>query len=85
MNGLILWAQLPQSIFDEPWRVAGGLVATLLFGLLGIALAIFGFKLFDMVTPGKLEVEIVEKQNLAAAILGAAIIIGICMIVSHSM
>lgn len=57
-------------------------LATLVFGGLGIVLAIIGFKLFDLVTPGNLSEEIFKKQNLAAAILGAAILLGICLIVA---
>ncbi len=57
-------------------------LATLAFGAIGIALAIVGFKLFDLLTPGKLEDEIFQKQNMAAAILGGSIIIGICLVVA---
>ena len=52
--------------------------------MFGIGLAIFGFKLFDWLTPGELDKEIIQKQNLAASLLGAAIILGICMIVSRA-
>jgi uncharacterized membrane protein YjfL (UPF0719 family) len=45
-------------------------------------LAIVGFKLFDKVTPGKLDEEILQKQNMAAAILAGAFILGICIIVA---
>ena len=80
--GSILFAQAttPMTIEGLVWAVC----QTLIFGLIGIALAIAGFKLFDLLTPGKLEEEIVQKQNIAAAILGAAIIIGICMIVARA-
>ena len=66
--------------YPETFEMA--ILATLAFGAVGIVLAILGFKLFDLLTPGKLDEEILKKQNLAAAILGAAIIIGICMIVA---
>jgi uncharacterized membrane protein YeaQ/YmgE (transglycosylase-associated protein family) len=70
-----------------PWAfdtLAWYVLSTLTFGLVGIILAIIGFKLFDFLTPGNLEDEIVKKQNLAAAILGAAIVLGICLIVSRA-
>ena len=57
-------------------------VATFVFGLVGIIMAIVGFKVFDLVTPGNLQKEILEKQNIAAAIIAGAIIIGICIIVA---
>ena len=71
----------------QPWiwdTFAWSILSTITFGLIGIALAILGFKLFDYLTPGKLEEEIVQKQNIAAAILGGAIVLGICLIVSRA-
>jgi putative membrane protein len=53
------------------------------FGLLGIGLVVFGFKVFDWLTP-KLNIqhELGEKHNLAVAILCAGIIVGISLIVA---
>jgi uncharacterized membrane protein YjfL (UPF0719 family) len=53
-----------------------------LFGLTGIALAIAGFKIFDWLTPGNLQKEIFENRNMAAAVLAASFIIGVCIIVA---
>jgi putative membrane protein len=53
-----------------------------LFALVGVAAAIIGFKLFDKCTPGHLGREILEHQNVAAAIIGAAVILGVCIIVA---
>ena len=58
------------------------LVNSALFGLLGIALAIAGFKIFDFLTPGNLQKEIFENKNMPAAVLAAAFIIGVCIIVA---
>ncbi len=57
-----------------------GLVA--LFTLVGVLLAITGYKLFDAATPGDLHREIIENRNVAAAIIGAAIIVGVCIVVA---
>ena len=38
-----------------------------------------------LISPGNLEDEICKKQNIAAAILGAAIILGICIIIAAAM
>ena len=54
------------------------------YSLVGVLIAIAGYKLFDLCTPGDLHKEIVEKGNTAAAIVGAAIIIGDCIIVAAS-
>ena len=56
----------------------------LLFALVGIAAAILGYKLFDKCTPGDLSKEILEHRNIAAAIIGAAVILGVCIIIAAS-
>ena len=57
----------------------------LLFAGIGIFAAIVGFKLFDKCTPGHLEKEILEHRNVAAAIVAAAVILGVCIIIAASM
>ena len=52
------------------------------YSLAGVLIAIAGFKLFDLCTPGDLQRESIEKGNVAAGIIGAAIIIGVCIIVA---
>jgi putative membrane protein len=53
-----------------------------IFGITGIILAIAGFKLFDLLTPGDLQKEIFDNKNVAAAILAGAFIVGICIVVA---
>ena len=57
----------------------------MLFGVIGILMAIVGYKLFDKCTPGDLHKEIVENKNTAAAIIGGAVIIGVCIIIAAAM
>jgi len=57
----------------------------LLFAVIGILAAIAGYKLFDKCTPGELHKEIIENKNLAAAMIGAAVIIGVCIIIAAAM
>jgi putative membrane protein len=57
----------------------------LLFAAIGIFAAIVGFKLFDKCTPGHLEKEILEHRNVAAAIVAAAVILGVSIIIAASM
>jgi len=61
------------------------LFSVVVFTLVGIVMAIVGFKIWDRLTPGNLEEEICRKQNIAAAILGAAIILGTCLVVAAAM
>jgi uncharacterized membrane protein YjfL (UPF0719 family) len=59
-----------------------GIVGTLVFGSIGILLAIVGFKLFDVVVRHNIEQEIFEKNNMAAALLAGAIVLGVSIIVA---
>ena len=61
------------------------ILSSIAFGLVGIVLAIAGFKLFDAAIPFSLEKEICEKGNIAVAIVSAAMILGICLIISKAM
>jgi len=73
---------------DAPWHPASfgeAVLATFVFGLMGIVLAILGFKLFDLITPFNLEKEMCENKNVAVGILCAGIVLGICWIVAASM
>jgi len=64
---------IPQSL---------GLIA--IYALAGVVVAVLGYKLFDLCTPGDLHKEIIENRNVAAAIIGAAIIVGVCILVAAS-
>ena len=57
----------------------------LIFAGAGMVAAIVGFKLFDLCTPGNLAKEILENKNTAAAIVSAAVILGVCIIVAAAM
>jgi putative membrane protein len=92
--GLLLAVVAPLLAQDENhvggrlWRPDSfgmAVASTLVFTLLGILVSLIGFKLWDRFTPGNLEEEICKKQNIAAAILGAAIILGTSLIVAAAM
>ncbi|MEI8341141.1 MAG: DUF350 domain-containing protein [Verrucomicrobiota bacterium] len=70
------------------WHPTGFLhavLASVVFGFVGIVLALVGFKLFDLVIPFNLEKEMCENKNVAVGIVCAAIILGICHIIAASM
>jgi putative membrane protein len=69
----------------HPQSLGQAIANMLIFALLGIAIAVVGFKIFDKCTPGDLAKEIVEQKNIAAAIVGAAVILGVCLIVAAAM
>ncbi len=81
-------AESQQNLPSAGWHaqtLAGALLNTAIFAGFGILLAIMGYKLFDWCTPGDLHGEIVEKRNVAAALVGGAVIIGVSIIVAASM
>ena len=57
----------------------------ILFATIGILAAIAGYKLFDKCTPGDLSQEILEKKNIAAAIVAGSVILGVCLIIAAAM
>jgi len=65
--------------------LAGAVVNMVIFAVIGIVIALVGYKVFDQCTPGDLTKEIVENKNVAAAIIGAAVILGVCIIVAAAM
>ena len=60
----------------------GAIVASLVFALMGVAVFWLCFVIIDKITPYDLWGEIVEKQNVALALVLAAISLGICIIVA---
>lgn len=59
-------------------------VSSILFSIIGLVIFGIAFFVFDKLTPGDLGVEIVQKQNTAAAIVVGALAIGISIIVAMS-
>ncbi|MBM3270970.1 MAG: DUF350 domain-containing protein [Candidatus Sericytochromatia bacterium] len=92
LSGLLVWAgaagrawsqdAAAQPAFLNPDTFTGALVGTVVFGLIGTAMAILGFKIFDWVVPFDLEREIAEKNNMSVAIVAGAMVLGISLIVA---
>lgn len=57
-------------------------VATLAYALLGIVIFVVSFILVDRLTPGQLWREIIERQNMAVALLAGAVAIGLSTIIA---
>ncbi|MBK7002371.1 MAG: DUF350 domain-containing protein [Rhodoferax sp.] len=60
----------------------GVVVASLVFALMGVAVFWLCFIIIDKITPYDLWGEIVEKQNVALALVVAAMSLGICIIIA---
>lgn len=81
----LLAAEAPPPPTWHPQNLGAAIGYMLIFTLIGIALAILGYKLFDKCTPGDLSKEIIENKNVAAAIVAGAVILGVCLIVAAAM
>jgi uncharacterized membrane protein YjfL (UPF0719 family) len=58
------------------------IVNSVLYALLGVVIFCVAFALVDRITPYNLWKELVEKQNIAVAILVGFAALGICVIVA---
>jgi len=66
-------------------HLGAAVMAAVIFGAIGIGLILVGYKLFDWITPKiNVQEELSQKQNIAVAIVVAAVIIGISLVVAAS-
>lgn len=60
-----------------------GVVASAVFGLVGIVLLLLGYWLFDLITPRiDVQKELCEK-NMAVAVVVASLLLGIAYVAAH--
>jgi putative membrane protein len=64
------------------WLRPEVVLGSIVFALVGVAIFGLCFLVMDKLTPYKLWEEIIEKQNLALALVVAALSLGICIIVA---
>jgi hypothetical protein len=83
------WAE--EAAKEIPVRSGGihlnfaDMISTVIYGLIGIFLAVVGYFIFDWITPYSLGKELVEDKNVAVAIVVAAILLSVAIIVSAAM
>lgn len=58
------------------------MINSVIYSFLGIVILLIGYFIIERLTPEKTWKEVVEKNNIAVAIVLAAFIIGISMIIS---
>lgn len=78
-------ADATAPVVSHARTIGEALLYMLVFAAAGIVMAILGYKLFDKFTPGDLHKEIVDKQNVAAAVIAGAVVLGICIIIAAAM
>jgi uncharacterized membrane protein YjfL (UPF0719 family) len=76
---------LPSPVSWHAQTLMQAIANMLIFAIIGIFTAVVGFKIFDKCTPGDLTKEIIENKNVAAAIVGGAVILGVCIIIAAAM
>lgn len=64
------------------WMNADVFLGSIVYALLGVVVFWISFIVIDKITPYNLWEEIVEKQNMALAMVVAAMSLGICIIVA---
>ena len=67
---------------DLEWLKAGAFFGSILYALIGVVVFWASFVAIDKLTPYKLWEEIVEKQNMALAIVVGALALGVSIIVA---
>ncbi len=60
------------------------LAASIVYSLMGIVILLICFVIIEKISPQNLWKEIIEKQNLALAVMAAAFMIAIAMIISSA-
>lgn len=61
---------------------AAELGSTILYSVVGIVMAVIGFKVVDWLTPGDLAEEVAHKENRALAVLAGSMMVGVCIIIA---
>lgn len=64
------------------WLKPGALLGSIVFALVGVLIFWLTFLIIDKLTPYNLWEEIIEKQNVALALVVAAMSLGVCVIVA---
>lgn len=58
------------------------MAASVVYGLLGLAFAILGYKVFELVLPFDVNKELSEDDNPAVGVLMAAVVLGVSVIMA---
>jgi len=60
------------------------IIASILYSVIGILILVISFYIIEKITPENIYQEIVEKQNLALAVIAAAFMIALAIIISSA-
>lgn len=82
--GLVVISVPALAIDTSLQGLGSGILATVIYSLIGIIMATIGFKVVDWLTPGDLAEQVATKGNRALAILAGSMILGICIIIASA-
>ncbi len=77
----LLFAEETFSVLPE--RFWGGVVGSVVFGLIGMGLLLLGYWLFDKITPQVDFQKELREKNLAVAVVIGALLLGIAYVTAH--
>ena len=69
--------------FNLPDYFLTDLVVTVAFGLVAILLIVVGYVIFDKLTPKLAFDELLNKGNMALAVVVGSFLLGLCYVVAH--
>ena len=76
------WAQQESTQLISTQKLGTEIIETLIYSIIGILMAVIGFKVVDWLTPGSLAEEVTHKENRALAILAGSMMLGVCIIIA---
>lgn len=59
-----------------------GIIASIVYSFIGIAMAVLATKIVDWVTPGNLFRQLADEKNIPLAIFTGMFVLGICIIIA---
>ena len=76
---------VPLAMIDLLQNFGSTLLVVVLWTVIGCLLLVAAMKLFDLLTPGKLEEHVFKDGNVAAAIVYGAAFVGLAIIIVGAM
>jgi uncharacterized membrane protein YjfL (UPF0719 family) len=65
-----------------PALTRAGILASVVYGLLGLILLLIGYYIYELVTPWSVKEELITHRNPAVAMVVAAFIVGMAIVIS---
>ncbi len=60
-----------------------GITQSLIYSVIGLAMAILAYKIIDWITPGDISQQIAKENNVALAVVVGSLILGVCIIIAQ--